>query len=153
MAAITLPPLASGDLRGVLDSARRACQEEPEFFTAPASETDAEHAKRVGTARVICADCPIRLACLGYALQIRATSGVWGGLDADAGELGYVADAARGADTRPPRSAAALAVAALRDRHPEMPAAKIAEHVGVTADTVRRHLAAQRKAANGEVAA
>ena len=148
-----LPPLASGDLRDVLGNARRACQEEPEFFTAPAAETDAEHAKRVGTARVICADCPIRLACLGYALRTRATSGVWGGLDADAGELGYVADAARGTDTRPPRTTAALAVAALRNRHPKMPAAKIAEHVGVTADTVRRHLAAQRKAASGEVAA
>jgi hypothetical protein len=145
--------MPAADLRGMLGTAPRACQEEPEFFTAPDAETDAEHAKRVGTARVICADCPIRLACLGYALRTRATSGVWGGLDADAGELGYVADAARGADTRPPRSTAALAVAALRDRHPDMPAARIAAHVGVTADTARRHLAAQRKAANGEVAA
>jgi WhiB family redox-sensing transcriptional regulator len=148
-----LPPLTPSGLRDVLDSARRACQEEPEFFTAPASETTAERARRVGTARVICADCPIRLACLGYALRTRATSGVWGGMDADAGELGYLSAATRGMDTRPPRSTAAAAIAGLRDRHPEMTAAEIADRVGVHADTVRRHLAAQRKAAKAEVAA
>jgi Transcription factor WhiB len=103
---------------------------------------------------VICADCPIRLACLGYALRTRATSGVWGGLDADAGELGYLAAAARGMDTRVPRATTATAIAGLRDRHPEMPAAQIAARVGVTTRTVERRLAAQRKVADpGRVAA
>ena len=92
----TLPPLTTHGLRGVLDSAPRACQEEPEFFTALDGETPRAHAKRVGAARVICADCPVQLACLGYALRTRATSGVWAGLDADAGELGYLLTAALG---------------------------------------------------------
>jgi WhiB family transcriptional regulator, redox-sensing transcriptional regulator len=148
-----LPPLTPGDLRGVLDSAPRACREEPEFFTSADGETTAERARRVGTARVICADCPIRLACLGYALRTRATSGVWGGMDADAGELDYVATAARGTGARPPRSTAAIAIAGLRDRHPEMSAAEIAARVGVHADTVRRHLATQRKQADAGRAA
>jgi WhiB family redox-sensing transcriptional regulator len=141
-----LPPLTTHGLRKVLDSAPRACQEEPEHFTAQDGETPRAHAKRVGAARVICADCPVQLACLSYALQTRATSGVWAGLDADAGELGYLLTTALGVGTRVPRASTATAVARLRDRHPAMPAAEIAAHLGITARTVQRHLAEQADA-------
>lgn len=90
-----LPPLTLRGLRDLIYSAPRACGEEPEFFTGPDGETPEESAHRVGTARVICADCPVRLACLAYALRTRATAGVWAGLDADAGELAYLTAAAR----------------------------------------------------------
>jgi hypothetical protein len=140
-----LPQTAHG-LRRVLDSAPRACQEEPELFTATDGEAPRARGTRVGAARVICADCPVQLACLGYALQTRATSGVWAGLDADAGELRYLLTTALGVAARVPRASTTTAVARLRARHPAMPAAEIAAHLGITARTVQRHLAEQADA-------
>ena len=53
---------------------------EPSLFfpvgsTGPAMEQIAE-------AQTICAECPVREACLQYALATNQTAGVWGGLDA-----------------------------------------------------------------------
>lgn len=45
---------------------------DPDIFY-PASEEDAEAAK------AICAECPVRQACLEYALANRERDGVWGG--------------------------------------------------------------------------
>ena len=42
------------------------------FF--PVSESQA------GAAKEICAECPVREACLEYALEARPPDGVWGGL-------------------------------------------------------------------------
>jgi len=39
-------------------------------------ETDEE----VGPARAVCATCPVREACLEFALTTRQTDGVWGGM-------------------------------------------------------------------------
>jgi Transcription factor WhiB len=91
-----LPPLTLRGLRDLIYTAPRACGEQPELFFGPDDgETDDQHAGRVETARGVCADCPVRLACLAYALRTNQESGVWAGLDADAGELGYLAAAAR----------------------------------------------------------
>jgi WhiB family redox-sensing transcriptional regulator len=52
---------------------RAACQGiDPEVFY-PVSDEDAEEAK------VICAVCPVRQACLEHALAHREREGVWGG--------------------------------------------------------------------------
>jgi len=52
---------------------RAACQGiDPETFY-PVSDEDAEEAK------VICAVCPVRQACLEHALASREREGVWGG--------------------------------------------------------------------------
>ena len=47
------------------------------FF--PASEEDAES---IAQAKAVCAECPVREACLQYALATNQAAGVWGGLDA-----------------------------------------------------------------------
>ena len=45
---------------------------DPEIFY-PASDEDADEAKNV------CGECPVRLACLEYALAARERDGIWGG--------------------------------------------------------------------------
>jgi len=52
---------------------RAACRGlDPEIFY-PVSDEDA------GAAKAICAECPVREACLEYALANRERDGVWGG--------------------------------------------------------------------------
>jgi WhiB family redox-sensing transcriptional regulator len=52
---------------------RAACKGvDPDIFY-PASDEEAEEAK------AICAQCPVREACLEYALANRERDGVWGG--------------------------------------------------------------------------
>ncbi|HUZ44711.1 MAG TPA: WhiB family transcriptional regulator [Acidimicrobiales bacterium] len=52
---------------------RAACQGvDPDVFY-PVSEEDAD------TAKAVCAQCPVREACLEYALAYRERDGVWGG--------------------------------------------------------------------------
>ena len=45
---------------------------DPEIFY-PVSDEDADEGK------AICAECPVRLACLEYALAYRERDGLWGG--------------------------------------------------------------------------
>lgn len=95
-----LPPLS---LRGLADEIygadpAPACTVRPDVFFGPDSfedEPPAEHMARVAEAREICMSCPVRLACEAYALRTRQEFGVWAGHDADAGELQYLAEAAR----------------------------------------------------------
>ena len=110
-----LPPLTIRDLTNLINSDNRGCTDRPELFFAPDSfedEPPAEHATRVAAARELCASCPVRLACLAYALKTGTETGVWGGHDADAGELAYLARAAARpgkpeAERRPARQPAA----------------------------------------------
>ena len=100
-----LPPLT---LRGLVDVLYRdnpACVARPEVFFGPDSFEDepaAERAARVAVAREVCASCPVRLACLAYALKTCPENGVWAGHDADAGELAYLARAAGRPGNPPP---------------------------------------------------
>lgn len=99
-----LPPLTIRELASLIHRARPACAGQPELFFGPdifEDEPAAEHAARVDAARKVCASCPVRLACLAYALKTRPDNGVWGGHDADAGELAYLARAAARAGEAP----------------------------------------------------
>lgn len=92
-----LPPLAIRELASLIHRAHPACAGQPELFFGPDvfdEEPAAERAARTDAARKVCASCPVRLACLAYALKTRQDSGVWGGLDADTGELAYLTRAA-----------------------------------------------------------
>jgi WhiB family transcriptional regulator, redox-sensing transcriptional regulator len=61
-----------------------ACQgADPELFFDPAAERVADRERRTAEAKAICAACPIRVACLAYALDTRQPSGIWGGADED----------------------------------------------------------------------
>lgn len=56
-----------------------ACRDaEPELFF-PISATAASSGL-VKRAKLICASCPVRPACLSYALDHRQEQGIWGGL-------------------------------------------------------------------------
>jgi hypothetical protein len=99
-----LPPLTIRGLASLIHRANPACTGQPELFFGPDvfdDEPPAEHAVRVDAARKVCASCPVRLACLAYALKTRPETGVWGGHDADAGELTYLARAAARAGEAP----------------------------------------------------
>lgn len=92
-----LPPLAIRDLASLIHRANPACAGQPQLFFGPdvfEEEPPAEHTARADAAREVCGSCPVRLACLAYALKTRQESGIWGGLDADAGELAYLIRAA-----------------------------------------------------------
>jgi len=57
--------------------ARARCRGlDPDIFHPP-DEADA------GEAKEICAACPVREACLEFAIELREKDGVWGGLTAD----------------------------------------------------------------------
>jgi Transcription factor WhiB len=81
-----LPALS---LRGLLDVIRAAepgCLCDPELFTGPAGvdeEPPEDEAARVAVARQVCGSCPVRLACLAYALRTRPAAGVWAGCTAE----------------------------------------------------------------------
>lgn len=90
-----LPPLSLRGLNALIYSAPRACGEAPELFIGPDDETPAAHAGRVASARALCEDCPVRLACLARALRNKEEFGVWAGFDAEAGELAYLDNTAR----------------------------------------------------------
>jgi WhiB family redox-sensing transcriptional regulator len=54
---------------------RARCGEyDPEIFFDPTARAERR-------AKSICAQCPVRLECLAYALSVRAEFGVWGGLN------------------------------------------------------------------------
>jgi hypothetical protein len=89
--------MAIRNLASLIHRANPACASQPELFFGPdifEEEPPAQHAARTDAARQVCASCLVRLACLAYALKTRQDSGVWGGLDADAGELAYLTRAA-----------------------------------------------------------
>jgi WhiB family redox-sensing transcriptional regulator len=62
---------------------RAACRgEDSSWFFAPNYfEKRQEKLAREVKAKAVCASCPVRPECLEYALRIRETHGVWGGLN------------------------------------------------------------------------
>jgi hypothetical protein len=61
------------------------CLVDPELHEGPAGgvEPGEVRAAREDVAREVCAACPVRDACLEYALRTGSESGVWAGLTAD----------------------------------------------------------------------
>jgi hypothetical protein len=102
-------PLTLDGLKDAVLTGEPACLCDPELFTGPTGiepedEPADEKAARLDAARDVCAECPVRLACLAYALRTRPAAGVWAGYTAD--ELAYLGAAAR----RPVRKAPARTV-------------------------------------------
>ncbi|MFD7985463.1 WhiB family transcriptional regulator [Kitasatospora indigofera] len=74
VARVTMPPL----LDAVPDLSAGACRSVPDpdvFFPEVGDEVGAARARR------ICAGCPVRSACLAYALAADEPHGIFGGLD------------------------------------------------------------------------
>jgi WhiB family redox-sensing transcriptional regulator len=67
--------------RHVLWTERAACRGEvSHLFFAPGSpEVPDVRAKRETMAKSICARCPVKSACLAYALRVHEALGIWGG--------------------------------------------------------------------------
>ena len=51
------------------------------FFAPNYFEKRVEKGAREARAKAICAGCPVREECLEYAVRIRETHGIWGGLN------------------------------------------------------------------------
>lgn len=51
---------------------------DPELFFPNGSTGD--HARQAAVAKRLCMSCPVRVACLEFALESRQDFGVWGGL-------------------------------------------------------------------------
>ncbi|KQV11859.1 MULTISPECIES: WhiB family transcriptional regulator [unclassified Kitasatospora] len=63
---------------------RAACRhQDAALFFHPAGERGQAHEARDEAAKRVCVRCPVRTACLAYALQVREPYGVWGGLTED----------------------------------------------------------------------
>jgi len=92
-----LPTLSLRGLRDVVLAGDPGCLCDPELFTGPAGveaedEPPEDRAARITVAREVCASCPVRLACLAYALRTRPAAGVWAGFTAE--EIAVLATAA-----------------------------------------------------------
>ena len=103
-----LPTLSLRGLRDVVLAGDPGCVCDPELFTGPAGiepedEPAQDRAARITVAREVCASCPVRLACLAYALRARPAAGVWAGFTAD--EIAALVAAAN-RPTRPRRHSA-----------------------------------------------
>jgi WhiB family transcriptional regulator, redox-sensing transcriptional regulator len=61
---------------------RAACRGEDTglFFPPHDTESREERLARERKAKTICAGCPVRIECLEYAIRIRESHGIWGGL-------------------------------------------------------------------------
>jgi WhiB family redox-sensing transcriptional regulator len=91
-------------LRDAVLSGDPGCVADPELFTGPSGiepedEPEDERAARVDAAREVCADCPVRLPCLAWAVQSLPSAGVWAGLLPE--EITAVAAAPRTVRFRP----------------------------------------------------
>ena len=91
-------------LREAVLSGDPGCVADPELFTGPSGiepedEPEDERAARIDAAREVCADCPVRLPCLAWAVQSLPSAGVWAGLLPE--EIAALAAAPRNVRFRP----------------------------------------------------
>jgi hypothetical protein len=110
--ALPVPTMAA--LKSAVLAADPACMLDPELFTGPTGieaddEPDDERAARLDAARAICAECPVRLECLAYALRTRPTAAMWAGLTAE--EVAFL-NAAAARPARPRKNLRPAPVAA-----------------------------------------
>ena len=91
-------------LRDAVLSGGPGCAGDPELFTGPSGiepedEPEPERAARVDAAREVCADCPVQLPCLAWAVRALPAAGVWAGLLPE--EIAALAAAPRNVRRRP----------------------------------------------------
>lgn len=55
------------------------CRTDPELFFPVADEGTEAFEREAAPARALCAGCPVRAACLDYALETGQDYGIWGG--------------------------------------------------------------------------
>ncbi len=61
-----------------------ACAGQPGLFFGPGdTEQWRAHRRREARAKAVCAGCPVRQQCLGFAVASGERSGIWGGLGED----------------------------------------------------------------------
>ncbi len=62
---------------------RAACRgHDPSLFFPPNEpESREQREERERRAKAVCAECPVRIECLEYAIRIREPYGIWGGLN------------------------------------------------------------------------
>jgi WhiB family redox-sensing transcriptional regulator len=64
------------------DFSTAACRTaDPDLFFAPDAEHERDRQRRAAQAKAVCAGCPIRAACLVWALNTGQVYGIWGGAD------------------------------------------------------------------------
>jgi len=70
-----------GRVHGTDWQARAACRDaDTEAFFNPDYLRGRNKRAREAAAKAICADCPVREACLAWALYLGETHGIWGGM-------------------------------------------------------------------------
>lgn len=57
-----------------------ACRDRAGLFFGPEGEWPDDQAAREAAARAVCEGCPVRAACLGFALETSQVHGIWGGM-------------------------------------------------------------------------
>jgi WhiB family redox-sensing transcriptional regulator len=92
-------------LRDAVLAGDPGCAADPELFTGPSGiepedEPEPDRAARVDAAREVCADCPVQLPCLAWAVRALPSAGVWAGLLPD--EIAALAAAPRNVRYRLP---------------------------------------------------
>jgi WhiB family redox-sensing transcriptional regulator len=68
------------------------------MFFHPDNERGRSKRHREARAKAICRPCPVREACLSWALEVREPYGIWGGLSADEREQILAAGAQKATD-------------------------------------------------------
>ncbi|MEW6155549.1 MAG: WhiB family transcriptional regulator [Actinomycetota bacterium] len=61
---------------------RAACRALPTGLFFPAGELDDHAVEQAEEAKAICATCPVRVACLEFAIATNQPYGIWGGANA-----------------------------------------------------------------------
>ena len=74
---ISSPPRQQQDWR-----ARAACRALPSDLFFPAGELEEEAVEQAEEAKAVCARCPVRTACLEFAIATNQPYGIWGGASA-----------------------------------------------------------------------
>ena len=60
-------------------SSRGACHALPTELFFPAGELDDQAVEQAEEAKAVCANCPVRIACLEFAIATNQPYGIWGG--------------------------------------------------------------------------
>lgn len=66
----------------IIENGGVVCEQVPFVFFYDEEDSLTDERYKVKVARDICAECPVRMLCLEYAIEAREPFGVWGGMTA-----------------------------------------------------------------------